>query len=64
VVTAELSPTNLPAAEAELRAGECLHRDLAARIGALKVLMPLDDLVLPHMFSDPEVAQAQLGPAA
>ncbi len=64
VVTGELSPTNLSAAEAELRAGECLHRDLAGRIGALKILMPLDEQVLPHMHSDPDAAQADMEPVA
>ncbi len=52
-VTSGLSPLNLPDDQAAARAGECLHRDLEGRIGAMKVLIPLDEHIEPHMYSDP-----------
>ncbi|MFB7896011.1 ATP-binding protein [Streptomyces xiamenensis] len=54
LVTTGLSPTNLPAAEAEVRAGECLHRDLAGRIGTMKILAPVGDPVVPALYSEPD----------
>lgn len=53
-VTSGLSPLDLPPEEAEARAGECLHQDLAARIGAMKILIPLDPDIEPHMRSEPD----------
>lgn len=46
LVTTQLSPLDLPDEEKAARAGECLYRDLAGRIGQMKVLIPLDHGVL------------------
>lgn len=45
LVTAGLSPLDLPDEEKLTRAGECLYRDLAGRIGLMKVLIPSDPAV-------------------
>ncbi|MDH2392193.1 ATP-binding protein [Streptomyces sp. HNM0663] len=45
LVTAGLSPLDLPDEEKLARAGECLYRDLAGRIGLMKVLIPEDEAV-------------------
>ncbi|MDX3488392.1 ATP-binding protein [Streptomyces sp. ID05-18] len=37
-----LSPVHLPEDERAARAGECLYRDLAGRIGMMRVLIPAD----------------------
>ncbi|MER6075913.1 ATP-binding protein [Streptomyces sp. NPDC001817] len=42
LVTSGLSPIDLPEDERIARAGECLYRDLAGRIGLMKVLIPFD----------------------
>ncbi|MEV3999114.1 ATP-binding protein [Streptomyces halstedii] len=45
LVTAGLSPIDLPDEEKPARAGECLYRDLAGRIGLMRVLIPEDAAV-------------------
>ncbi|MBT2439841.1 ATP-binding protein [Streptomyces sp. ISL-36] len=45
LVTAGLSPLDLPDEEKLARAGECLYRDLAGRIGLMKVVIPPDDAI-------------------
>ncbi|MFI1177566.1 ATP-binding protein [Streptomyces melanogenes] len=40
-----LSPIDLPAVERLERAGECLYRDLAGRIGLMRVLIPFDEAI-------------------
>ncbi|GAA3808553.1 ATP-binding protein [Streptomyces chiangmaiensis] len=45
LVTSGLSPIDLPEEERLARAGECLYRDLAGRVGLMKVLIPFDDPV-------------------
>ncbi|MGW4784879.1 ATP-binding protein [Streptomyces sp. NPDC004230] len=42
LVTSGLSPIDLPEEERLARAGECLYRDLAGRVGLMKVLIPFD----------------------
>ncbi|MFI5704688.1 ATP-binding protein [Streptomyces xanthochromogenes] len=53
LVTAGLSPIDLPDEERLLRAGECLHRDLAGRIGLMKVLIPADEAVMKVIHTTP-----------
>ncbi|WP_432095621.1 ATP-binding protein [Streptomyces sp. bgisy100] len=45
LVTTGLSPLDLPEEEKLARAGECLYRDLAGRIGLMKVLIPMDEAI-------------------
>lgn len=45
LVTTQLSPVHLPPDERAARAGECLYRDLAGRIGMMRVLIPSDRAV-------------------
>ncbi|MFD8887946.1 hypothetical protein ACFV0H_36495 [Streptomyces erythrochromogenes] len=42
LVTGGLSPLGLPEDRCRARAGECLYRDLASRIGPMPVLIPRD----------------------
>ncbi|MGX1025403.1 hypothetical protein RKD37_000160 [Streptomyces ambofaciens] len=42
LVTSGLSPIDLPEEERFARAGECLYRDLAGRVGLMKILIPFD----------------------
>ena len=53
LVTSGLSPVGLPAEVREVRAGECLHRDLAGRIGYLKVLVPTDARIAEAILTTP-----------
>ncbi|MFF9870093.1 ATP-binding protein [Streptomyces sp. NPDC013953] len=53
LVTAGLSPLDLPEEERLARAGECLHRDLAGRIGLMKVLIPMDPAIMRVIHTTP-----------
>ncbi|MFF3326964.1 ATP-binding protein [Streptomyces sp. NPDC002889] len=53
LVTAGLSPLDLPEEEKLARAGECLYRDLAGRIGLMKVLIPMDPAVMRVIHTTP-----------
>jgi len=53
LVTTGLSPIDLPDEERAQRAGECLYRDLAGRIGLMKVLIPLDEAVMRGIHTTP-----------
>ena len=58
LVTAQLSPIGLPDEEKAARAGECLYRDLAGRIGLMRVLPPADEEVLKVIHTTPGDYQA------
>ncbi|MFF4449947.1 ATP-binding protein [Streptomyces sp. NPDC001502] len=45
LVTTGLSPLGLPEDQRIARAGECLYRDLAGRIGLMKVVIPMDKAI-------------------
>ncbi|MFF3113535.1 ATP-binding protein [Kitasatospora sp. NPDC057904] len=53
LVTGGLSPIDLPEEEKAERAGECLYRDLAGRIGLMKVLIPFDEAVADAIHTTP-----------
>lgn len=53
LVTAGLSPIDLADEEKLARAGECLYRDLAGRIGLMKVLIPSDPVVMRSIHTTP-----------
>ncbi|WP_331718411.1 ATP-binding protein (plasmid) [Streptomyces sp. NBC_01544] len=53
LVTAGLSPLDLPEEEKLARAGECLYRDLAGRIGLMKVLIPMDPAIMRVIHTTP-----------
>lgn len=53
LVTAGLSPLDLPDEEKLARAGECLYRDLAGRIGLMKVLIPMDPAIMRVIHTTP-----------
>ncbi|MGP4003627.1 ATP-binding protein [Streptomyces sp. 8N706] len=53
LVTAGLSPIDLPEEEKVARAGECLYRDLGGRIGLMKVLIPFDPAVMRVIHTTP-----------
>ncbi|MFB7224573.1 ATP-binding protein [Streptomyces sp. NPDC056227] len=53
LVTVGLSPLDLPEEEKLARAGECLYRDLAGRIGLMKVLIPMDPAVMRVIHTTP-----------
>ncbi|MFD5425600.1 ATP-binding protein [Streptomyces sp. NPDC127084] len=58
LVTAGLSPIDLPEEEKLARAGECLYRDLAGRIGLMKVLIPEDDAITRVIHTTPTASRA------
>ncbi|MEU6987351.1 ATP-binding protein [Streptomyces sp. NPDC046324] len=53
LVTAGLSPLDLPDEEKVARAGECLYRDLAGRIGLMKVVIPPDAAIMRVIHTTP-----------
>ncbi|MEJ8631962.1 ATP-binding protein [Streptomyces sp. MS2.AVA.5] len=53
LVTAGLSPLDLPDDEKLARAGECLYRDLSGRIGLMKVLIPMDEAIMRVIHTTP-----------
>ncbi|WP_307710882.1 ATP-binding protein [Streptomyces sp. V1I6] len=53
LVTAGLSPLDLPDEEKLARAGECLYRDLAGRIGLMKVVIPPDASIMRVIHTTP-----------
>ncbi|MFE2693691.1 ATP-binding protein [Streptomyces mirabilis] len=53
LVTSGLSPIDLPEEERLARAGECLYRDLAGRVGLMKVLIPFDAAVMRAIHTTP-----------
>ncbi|MFG3533047.1 ATP-binding protein [Streptomyces sp. NPDC047917] len=55
LVTTGLSPNSpeLSDEERAARAGECLHRDLTGRIGAMQVTLPADEQAVAHIHSQP-----------
>lgn len=53
LVTAGLSPLDLPDEEKLARAGECLYRDLAGRIGLMKVVIPPDAAIMRVIHTTP-----------
>ncbi|MEU8708665.1 ATP-binding protein [Streptomyces sp. NPDC048565] len=53
LVTAGLSPLDLPDEEKLARAGECLYRDLPGRIGLMKVLIPMDPAIMRVIHTTP-----------
>ncbi|WP_331736754.1 ATP-binding protein (plasmid) [Streptomyces canus] len=53
LVTSGLSPIDLPEDERFARAGECLYRDLAGRVGLMKVLIPFDAAVARAIHTTP-----------
>ncbi|WP_394426952.1 ATP-binding protein [Streptomyces sp. SGAir0957] len=55
-VTSHLSPVNLTGAEKQARLGECLYRDLAGRIGLMKILIPADAKPAANIHSTPNAA--------
>lgn len=52
-----LSPVSVPQAERAARAGECLHRDIAGRLGLIKVLVPQDAAVARAILTTPHAEQ-------
>lgn len=58
IVTSDLSPLGLPDDEKQARAGECLYRDLAGRIGLMKVLIPLDPAIMRVIHTTPGAHRA------
>jgi hypothetical protein len=61
LVTTLLSPLDESDTVQAQRAGECLVRDLFARIGAMRVQMPLDPALADVIHSDPDQEQAERG---
>lgn len=57
LVMTQLSPTQ-PPEERAARAGECLYRDLAGRIGMMRVLIPSDRAVHRTIHTTPGDYQA------
>ncbi|MFF9594081.1 ATP-binding protein [Streptomyces sp. NPDC014646] len=53
LVTGDLSPLDLPDDEKAARAGECLYRDLAGRIGLMKVVIPPDPAIMRAIHTTP-----------
>lgn len=53
LITENLSPLNLSDTERQLRAGECLYRDLRKRIAGMKVLIPADELAADAIHTTP-----------
>ncbi|MFB8087327.1 ATP-binding protein [Streptomyces sp. NPDC055992] len=55
LVTTQLSPNSpeLSDDERAARAGECLHRDLTGRIGAMQITLPADEQAVTHIHSQP-----------
>ncbi|WP_086809563.1 ATP-binding protein [Streptomyces reticuliscabiei] len=53
LITENLSPLNLSDTERQLRAGECLYRDLRKRIAGMKVLIPADELAAEAIHTTP-----------
>ncbi|MFE4922347.1 ATP-binding protein [Streptomyces sp. NPDC056661] len=62
LVTAGLSPLDLPEEEKLAPAGECLYRDLASRIGLMKVLIPMDPPIIRVIHTTPSDYRAAAGP--
>lgn len=58
LVTGNLSPLNLPAAQAAARRGEFLFRDARRRVGTVKVLIPPYGDIPEAILTDPAVAGA------
>ncbi|MFI0742368.1 ATP-binding protein [Streptomyces sp. NPDC021100] len=56
LVTTGLSPidADMPEEEKAARAGECLYRDLAGRIGLMRVLIPADAAVMAAIHTTPD----------
>ncbi|MFD7747808.1 ATP-binding protein [Streptomyces sp. NPDC059698] len=54
-VTTRLSPSgpDMSDQEREALAGGCLHRDLAGRIGTMQIMVPADEAVAKHIYSQP-----------
>lgn len=52
-VTEQLSPLAVAAADREARAGECLYRDLRARVAPIKVVIPPDPAIYDAIQSTP-----------
>lgn len=59
LVTSQLSPNNPELTEEEraARAGECLHRDVAGRIGAMQITLPADPEAAEAIHSQPMYGQ-------
>ncbi|WP_329166069.1 ATP-binding protein [Streptomyces sp. NBC_01717] len=53
LVTAGLSPLDLPEEEKLAGAGECLYRDRAGRIGLMKALIPMGPVVMRVIHTTP-----------
>lgn len=55
LVTTGLSPNSAELGDEEraARAGECLHRDLTGRIGAMQITLPADEEAVAHIHSQP-----------
>ncbi|MFB8085075.1 ATP-binding protein [Streptomyces sp. NPDC055992] len=55
LITTGLSPNSpeLSDDERAARAGECLHRDLTGRIGAMQITLPADEQAVTHIHSQP-----------
>ncbi|MFE7332906.1 ATP-binding protein [Streptomyces sp. NPDC057565] len=53
LVSAGLSPLDLPEEEKLALPGECLYRNLAGRIGLMKVLIPMDPAVMRVIHTTP-----------
>lgn len=53
LITENLSPLNLSDTERQLRAGECIYRDLRKRIAGMKVLIPADELAADAIHTTP-----------
>ncbi|MFE5711996.1 ATP-binding protein [Streptomyces sp. NPDC056501] len=58
LVTGGLSPLGLPDDQRRARAGECLYRDLAGRIGLMRVLIPRDRAIERAIHTTPTSQQA------
>ncbi|GEB57388.1 ATP-binding protein [Streptomyces gardneri] len=58
LVTGDLSPLGLPDDQRRARAGECLYRDLAGRIGLMRVLIPRDRAIERAIHTTPTSQQA------
>jgi len=58
LVTKNLSPLDVPEADRELRAGECLFRDVRSRVGKVKIIIPPLPEVMEAILTTPPVAAA------
>ncbi|WP_425586832.1 ATP-binding protein [Streptomyces yanii] len=59
LVSAGLSPLDLPEEEKLALPGECLYRNLAGRIGLMKVLIPMDPVVMRVIHTTPATTGPQ-----